>query len=160
MMKKLILPLILTLGFTGCASVPTVAPEHAGLIKTLTTPEAGKAVILVYREKSLKGAALKKDLWVNGECLGESARGVYFFKQVDGGRTHTVSTESEFSPNHLKVSTEVGKKYYVKQFIKMGVMTGGAGLEQVSTEEGEKEIAQLQPAKSGACSKARINVPA
>lgn len=159
-MKKLLAIALMSATFVGCASVQTIDAQHANLVQTLTTPESGKAVIFVYREKSLKGAALKKDLWVNGQCLGESARGVYFFKQVDGGQSHVVSTESEFSPNHLRVQTEAGKKYYVKQFIKMGAFVGGAGLEQVSESEGASQVAELQPAKTGACSKPVIKVPA
>jgi len=66
---------------------------------------------------------------------------------------HKISTESEFSPNDLLVKTDGGKNYFVRQYIKMGVFVGGAGLELVNVEEGKKEVATLSLAKAGTCSK-------
>jgi hypothetical protein len=47
---------------------------------------------------------------------------------------------------------EAGKNYFIRQYIKMGVFVGGAGLEQVPEEQGKKDIAQLEMAKPGKCS--------
>jgi hypothetical protein len=45
-----------------------------------------------------------------------------------------------------------GKNYFVRQFIKMGMFVGGAGVEQISEEQGKKDVAQLEMAKPGKCS--------
>ena len=82
----------------------------------------------VYRSNNIVGSALKKDIWVDGECLGETARGVFFYKEVDGNKNHTISTESEFSPNHLKIEVQSGKNYFIQQYIKLGFFVGGANL--------------------------------
>lgn len=62
--------------------------------------------------------------------------------QVIGNQSYKISTESEFSPNDLLLDTEVGKNYYVRQYIKMGVFVGGAGLEKVSEDEGQRVISK------------------
>jgi Protein of unknown function (DUF2846) len=126
--------------------------EASEAAKRFGPPSPGNAGVYVFRSGSF-GGALKKDVWINGECVGETAPNVFFFKEVRGGEEHKVSTESEFSPNDLLVKVTAGVNYFVRQFIKMGLFVGGAGLELVSEEEGKKEIAKLELAKGGVCSK-------
>lgn len=153
-MKKILTLAVLSTVMMGCASVATVDPQHARLVETLSTPDYGKAVIFVYRSNTMNGAALKRDLWINGECLGESARGVFFFKQVDGDKTHTVSTENMQEPTHLQVAVEAGKKYYFEQTA--GVFTT---LRQVGEAEGAYAVKTSTAAKMGNCGKMAITVP-
>jgi hypothetical protein len=47
------------------------------------------------------------------------------------------------------------KNYVFRQFIKMGVFVGGAGIEPVPEEQGKKDVAQLEMAKLGNCSGAK-----
>lgn len=72
---KILLPAILALTFVGCASVPQATPQLSQQAKKLDAPTEGKAAVYVYRSNSVLGAALKKDVWIDGECLGETARG-------------------------------------------------------------------------------------
>jgi hypothetical protein len=118
--------------------------------KEFNAPSQGNAGLYVYRN-SFVGKALKKDIWVDGKCVGESAPDVFFYTEVAGGK-HKIDTESEFSDNSLEVMMEAGKNYFVRQFIKMGVFVGGAGLEQVSESQGKTDVAALELAKSGKCS--------
>lgn len=122
--------------------------------KEFNTPGAGKAGLYVYRD-SFVGKALKKDIWVNGECLGESAPDVFFYTEVAGGKTHKIDTESEFSANALELATEANKNYFVRQYIKMGVFVGGAGLELIPEQQGKQDVAKLEMAKTGKCSSAK-----
>ncbi len=126
--------------------------EVSDAAKRFGPPSEGTAKIYVYRSGSF-GGALKKDIWINGECVGESAPNVFFVKEVKGETEQKVSTESEFSPNDLIVKVKAGMNYFVRQFIKMGLFVGGAGVELVSEEEGKKEVSALELAKSGTCSK-------
>lgn len=150
------LPLLMSIAFVGCASVPQANPQLAQQAKQLTTPTNGNAVIYVYRSNNVVGSALKKDVWVDGECLGETARGIFFYKEVSGNQEHIVSTESEFSPNHLKFKTEAGKNYFVQQYIKPGVFVGGSNLKLVDDTQGQKAISEYHLAEAGKCSKATI----
>jgi hypothetical protein len=137
---------------SGCASVPMQSAETSEAVKTFSPPSSGSAALYIYRSGSF-GGALKKDVWVDGKCVGETAPNIFFYQEVDGGVEHKISTESEFSPNDLLVTTESGKSYFVRQYMKFGVFVGGAGLELVSEEKGKAEVTKLKLAQSGNCSK-------
>lgn len=140
------------LTLTGCASVNMASQEESDKAKRFSAPSEGKAGLYVYRN-SFVGQALKKDIWVDGNCLGESAANVFFYTQVDGGKKHKIETESEFSPNALEVFMEAGKNYFVRQFIKLGAFVGGADLEEIPEEQGKADVAKLGLAQPGTCDK-------
>ena len=139
---------------TGCASVKMASKDESAKAKEFSAPSAGKAGVYIYRN-SFVGKALKKDIFIDGECVGESAPDVFFRAEVEGGKVHKIDTESEFSPNTIELMLDSGKNYFIRQFIKMGVLVGGAGLEQVTEEKGKADIAQLNLAKSGTCSSSK-----
>ena len=149
-----VVTLAATLLISGCASVEMASKAESAKAKEFNAPSQGNAGVYIYRD-SFVGKALKKDVWIDGKCIGESAPDVFFYTEVEGGKNHKVDTESEFSPNTLELMFEAGKKYFIRQFIKMGVFVGGAGLEQVPDEQGKKDVAKLELAKSGKCSAAR-----
>jgi hypothetical protein len=136
---------------TACTSVPMESKVKSELAKQYNSPSKGKAGLYVYRSGSF-GGALKKDVWLNGKCVGETAPNMFFYDEVEGNTEHKVSTESEFSPNDLLVKTESGKNYFVSQYIKMGVFVGGAGVELVDEEKGKKQVSKLDMAIKGKCS--------
>ncbi|MDX5377812.1 MAG: DUF2846 domain-containing protein [Halomonas sp.] len=137
---------------TGCASVNMASQQESSQAKQFEAPEEGMAGVYVFRKQSPFGAALKKDIWIDGECIGESARGVFFYHQVEGGQEHEVATESEFSPNTLSLMTESGNNYFVEQYIKIGAFVGGANLRLVDEEQGMEEVSKLSMATPGNCS--------
>ena len=140
------------LAMTGCASVPMEGMEETSIAKKFNPPVEGSSGLYIYRPSSL-GGALKKDIWVDGKCIGESAPYVFFYEEVEGDKSHKVSTESEFSPNDLIVKVKSGIHYFIRQYIKFGVFVGGAGLELVDEEKGKKEVSELDMATKGTCSK-------
>lgn len=139
---------------SGCASVEMASQADSAKAKQFSPPSKGNAGVYVYRD-SFIGKALKKDVWIDGHCVGESAPDVFFYTEVEGGKTHKVDTQSEFSPNTLELMFEAGKNYFIRQFIKMGVFVGGAGLEQIPEEQGKQAVAKLEMAKPGKCSAPR-----
>lgn len=143
-----------TLVISGCASVDMASKAESEKAKEFNPPSQGRAGVYIYRD-SFVGKALKKDVWIDGKCVGESAPDVFFYTEVEGGKTHKVDTESEFSPNTLELMFEAGKNYFLRQFIKMGVFVGGAGLEQIAEDEGKTAVSKLDMAKPGKCSAAR-----
>jgi uncharacterized protein YlaN (UPF0358 family) len=151
-MNTRLLLLVLSISlFAGCASVPMQTKEESLKAKEFTLPEEGFSGLYLYRSAGL-GAALKKDIWVNGKCIGETAPQMFFYEKVKSDEEYKISTESEFSPNELVIKPESGKNYFIEQYMKMGVFVGGAGLELVSEEDGKKEISKLELAKTGSCS--------
>jgi hypothetical protein len=146
-----ILSLAAALLISGCASVEMASQAESAKAKEFNPPTQGNAGVYIYRN-SWAGGALKKDIWIDGKCIGESAPDVFFYTEVDGGKTHKIDTESEFSPNALELAFESGKNYFIRQFIKMGLFVGGAGLEQIPEEQGKKDVMELNMAKPGKCS--------
>ena len=102
---RLLVVTALAVVLTGCASVSMESKEASEAAKKFPPPPAGQAGVYVYRSGSF-GAALKKDIWINGECVGESAPNVFFYKQVKAGTELKISTESEFSPNDLVITVK------------------------------------------------------
>ncbi|HIM40808.1 MAG TPA: DUF2846 domain-containing protein [Methylophaga aminisulfidivorans] len=153
-MKKVLFAAVLVAVtfLSGCASVPMESKENTALAKQFNTPSEGNSGLYVYRSGSF-GGALKKDVWVDGDCLGETAPDMFFYKEVKGDEQHKIATESEFSPNDLLLDTETGKNYFIRQYMKIGVFVGGAGVELVDEEKGKKDISSLNMAKIGTCSK-------
>ena len=139
--------------FAGCSTVPLEPKKVAESAKAFNPPPKGKAGLYVYRD-SIFGAALKKDIWIDNKCLGQSATKVFFYKPVKGNQEHVIATESEFSPNKLTLKTKSGKNYFIRQYIKMGVFVGGANLEVVDAKKAKKAIRELNMAKNGTCRKA------
>ncbi|HEY1029683.1 MAG TPA: DUF2846 domain-containing protein [Pseudomonas sp.] len=151
-MKKLTSAAFAASLLAGCASVPMEDKNASAAAKQFPAPPAGSAGLYIYRTSGF-GTALKKDIWINDKCVGESAPSLFFYEQVKGDTEHKVSTESEFSPNDLLVKTESGKNYFVRQYIKMGVFVGGAGLELVDEQAGMKAVSKLEMARKGKCSR-------
>ena len=151
MMRKIAFVILLSALFTGCASVQMESKEDSAKAKQFAQPQAGNSGLYIYRD-SFVGKALKKDIWVNGKCVGESAPDVFFYTEVAGGKEHSISTESEFSPNTMMLFVDAGKNYFIRQYLKLGMFVGGAGLESIPAEEGKAAVAKLELAKPGTCS--------
>jgi hypothetical protein len=151
MFKNLTLAALTAMLFTGCASVQMESKEASQKAKQFAQPSAGQSGLYIYRD-SFVGKALKKDIWVDGKCVGESAPDVFFRTEVAGNQNHTIATESEFSPNTLSLFTEAGRNYYIRQYIKLGAFVGGADLELIPEEQGKTAVSKLELATPGTCS--------
>lgn len=136
--------------FSGCASVEMADKTASAKAKEFNAPRQGQAGLYIYRD-GFAGKAIKKDLWVDGKCLGEGASDVFFYTEVEGGKVHKIDTESEFSPNSLEMSFESGRNYFVRQFIKMGFLVGGTRVEPVTEDIGKKAVVGLEMARPGKC---------
>lgn len=67
---------------TGCASV-NMAPENASkAAKGFSPPSKDMAGMYLYRDNSIVGSGLKKDIWIDGKCIGETARGSFSTKRL------------------------------------------------------------------------------
>jgi uncharacterized protein YceK len=152
-MKKILLATIVSsVILSGCSSVPMESKELTKSAQSFSAPSVDNSGIYVYRKNSMLGAALKKDVLIDGSCVGETAPGIFFYQEVAGNEPHTISTESEFSNNDLVINAESGQLYFVEQFIKMGAFVGGAGLQEVDEKIGKEEVLKINLAKKGTCS--------
>lgn len=152
MLQRIFFILLATILFSGCASVPMESKEASDRAKLFPPPSPGKSGLYIYRDSNL-GGALKKDIWVNGKCIGESAPKVFFYEEVLSNQAHKITTESEFSPNELFLTTDKDTNYFIRQYIKLGVFVGGANLEIVNDAIGKEAIRSLELARQGNCSR-------
>jgi hypothetical protein len=151
MYRKIALVVMTTSLFAGCASVPMESTERSNSLKSFNPPQDGNAALYIYRSGVL-GGALKKDVWLDGKCVGETAPDIFFYEEVEGGKPHKVSTESEFSPNDMDIYAEAGKTYFIEQYLKMGLFVGGADLKLVDETTGKAAVSGLKLAQKGNCS--------
>jgi hypothetical protein len=84
MNNKIINAVLLSLLLVGCASVPMESADKTSAAKQFPTPSEGKAGLYLYRYGTF-GAALKKDIWLDGKCVGETARNTFFYEEVEAG---------------------------------------------------------------------------
>lgn len=147
MKKFLILSLLV---ITGCSAVPLAPPHENIKAKDFSKPSYGKSGLYVYRDGIL-GAALKKDLHINNECIGATQANTFFYKEIDGDKDYEISTESEFSPNKINLRSVSGENHFVRQYIKVGVFVGGANLEIVEPATAMQAISRLNLGVSGSC---------
>ncbi|OPH33763.1 DUF2846 domain-containing protein [Moraxella atlantae] len=131
-MKKIIVLSTIVFLFTDCASVPLANKQTGDVAKQFILPPVDKAGLYIYRIGGI-GASLKKDIKINGNCVGESTPNTFFYQQVPGNQEYTITTESEFSPNAIKLFAKGGSNYFIKQYIKPGLLVGGANLKIVDS---------------------------
>ncbi|WP_282341466.1 DUF2846 domain-containing protein [Pseudomonas sp. PS02288] len=125
---------LLTLG--GCASVPKGDPAQDAALKTFqVAPD--KSAIYVYRNESM-GAAVKMDVAIDGQAIGQTAAKTYLFKEVAPGK-HTITSEAENTAT-LEVNTLAGKPTFVWQEVKMGVLSARSKLNLVDAEQGKTGV--------------------
>lgn len=132
--------------FSGCATVTMEPKEVSDKAKLFNPPSEGNAGIYIFRD-SIVGTTLVKSVWVNDKFIGRTAIKTFFYEEVQGGQEHKISTESEFSPNDLHLAVKEGKHYFIRQYIKPGLVIGGANLEIVEEKEGREIISVLEMAK-------------
>jgi len=142
---------MMNLVFTGCApSTKLENEEVTQRVKEFPAPNQRNAGVYVYRS-SYYGKLLPKDIWVDEKCLGTSEGYTMFYTQVLSNQEYTITTQSEFSPNSLKVFMEARKNYFIRQYIKPGIFILGANLEVVDELEAKETIKNLLLAVNGLC---------
>lgn len=143
-MFKLVAALTVSLAFVGCASVPMGDPKQDAALKTFQVP-AGKAGIYVYRNETM-GAAIKMDVLVDGQNIGETAANTYLYREVAPGK-HTVASKAE-NTDTVEVDVKPGTLAFIWQEVKMGLMVARTKLHVVSEQEGKKGVMETKLAVS------------
>ena len=129
----------------GCASVKMASKEEDTALKNFTLPPSDKAGLYIFRNSFL-GQAVSREIYVDSVFIGKTANGVYFYLEISPG-THTISTESEFGENSVMLEAEGGKNYFAEQYIKVGIFSGGAGIEMVDESVGMQQVLDCELAE-------------
>jgi len=130
---------------SSCASVKMASKEEDTTLKDFKLPSSDRAGLYIFRNSFL-GQMLSRPLYVDGNLIGETANGVYFYLDLSPGK-HFISTESEFGKNSVVFEAEGGKNYFAEQFIKMGIFSGGSDVEMVDEKVGMQQVLDCELAE-------------
>ena len=143
-MLRILASMILTLTMIGCASVPMGDPKQDASLKTFN-PKPDVSGIYIYRNESM-GAAVRMDVEIDGQPIGQTAAHTYFYKELPPGK-HIVTSKAENSDT-IEFDTVAGKLYFIWQEVKMGLLYARTKLHLVSEEEGKKGVLDSKLAAS------------
>jgi len=143
-MKNLAAILCIAVSLVGCASVPMGDARQDATLKSFAiAPD--KAGIYVYRNEGF-GAAVKMDVELDGQPIGQTAAKTYLYKEVSPGK-HVVTSKSE-NTDSIELDSKPGTLSYVWQEVKMGLLYARTKLHLVSEEEGKKGVLESQLAET------------
>lgn len=126
-------------------SVIQMAPvDEDAKAKSFAVPK-DKSWIYVYRDE-LYGTEISQAVALNGELAGQTGPRTYFMWEVDPG-FHEVSAIAK-NTSTLKLSTEPGKAYFVRQQVKFGLGEARTQLQQVGEGSGRKGVGECMRVQS------------
>lgn len=143
-MKKLFAVAAIAVNLVGCASVNMGSPQQDAAAKAFKAP-ADKAGIYVYRNETM-GAAIKMEVTIDGQRVGETAAKTYLYKEVAPGK-HTVESKAE-NTDKIDVEAKPGMLYFIWQEVKMGVLGARNKLQLVSEADGKKGVSETKLAET------------
>jgi hypothetical protein len=130
--------LLLVTFIAGCAATGPKMSEMKSTIPALS-PDQGR--IYFYRTTSMLGAAVSADLRLNGDVVGRSQRGAFFYVDRPAGNYEVASsTETE---KKLSFALDAGETKYVRTYVGVGVVVGRIVPELVNADEASKEMDNL-----------------
>jgi hypothetical protein len=120
-------PRLLFLGLAaliaGCAS----GPKYADVQSAIPAPDPAQGRLYFFREASGLGAAVQPAILLNGEKVGDSVPGGFFFvDRVPGEYVASASTEVE---RRVTVSLRAGATEYLRTRVTFGALVGHVQVE-------------------------------
>jgi hypothetical protein len=135
--------LFVGLAVAGCATVPMASVEEDRRIKSLAAPaEAG--LIYLYRNESF-GGGVHMDVTMDGWAAGQTGPKTFMVWQVSPG-THTILSKAE-NETRLSIDVLAGRKYFIWQEVKVGVLYARSSLHLVPDAQGMKGVNECQLVK-------------
>lgn len=130
--------LMLVAALCGCAAS---GPKHEEMRDTIPAIGPGSGRIFFYRDSSIFGAAVQPEIRLNGEVVGRSTRGGFFYVDRPPG-AYEVATATEVERN-LSFTLEAGETRYVKTSVSMGALVGRVTPELIDAQQAVGELAGL-----------------
>lgn len=122
----------------GCAAS---GPKMSEIKSTIPAVGKDQGRIYFYRTASMLGAAVTADLRLNGDVVGRSTRGSFFFVDRPAGNFEVAtSTETE---KKVTFALSDGETKYVRTYVGMGLFVGRIIPELVNADQADKEMADL-----------------
>lgn len=122
--------------------------------KEFSEPPKGMSNIYIYRKPSTTSLTqgIKRGLWIDKSCIGDTASSSFFKIQVKTNESHNLSTESEYSNNDIRIELSKDGNYFYEQEFTMGMTVPVSNLVEIEEEVAINDIKILSLAKNGKCS--------
>ncbi|MGF6976543.1 hypothetical protein QFZ94_004993 [Paraburkholderia sp. JPY465] len=122
---------------SGCAS----GPQYKDVASSIPTLKEAQGRIYFYRSSSMFGAAMQPAINLNGQDVGKSQPGGFFFVDEPAGQ-YVVSTTTE-TKKTLSFKLDAGETKYVKTSVGLGLLVGRIIPTLESSDEATKDIQDL-----------------
>ena len=122
---------------SGCAS----GPQYKEVASSIPTLKEAQGRIYFYRSSSMIGAALQPTIKVNGDPVGKSQPGGFFYVDEPAGQ-YVVSTATE-TEKSVSFKLDAGETKYVKTSVGFGLLVGRIIPSIESPDEALKNLEDL-----------------
>jgi hypothetical protein len=116
------------------------APADSARLKRLAAPPDA-AVVYLYRNESF-GAAIHMDVEIDGRAAGQTVAKSYMVWQLSPG-SHRLVSRAE-NDHDLTIDISPGRRYFVWQEVKMGVLSARSRLQQVAESQGQAGVDECE----------------
>lgn len=134
---KLFLAFAVALLAVGCAT----GIKHSEMATSIPVMKNEEGRIYFFRSASLFGSAMQPDIRLNGEVVGESKPGGFFF--VDRPAGNYVASAATETEKTLSFVLDAGETKYVRSSASLGVVVGRVVLELETPEKAKEELSSL-----------------
>jgi len=131
----LALSVVATLG--ACAS----GPKYSEVQQSFPALGADHGRIYFFRSSSMLGAAIQPAIWLNGEVVGQSQPGSFFF--VDRAAGEFVASTSTETEKTASFALAAGETKYIRSSPSLGVLIGRINLSPEDPATAKAEIETL-----------------
>ena len=122
---------------TGCAT----GPKFSDTASSMPALKAGDGRIFFYRSNSMLGAAIQPDVRLNGEVVGPSKPGGFFYvDRPAGSYSAATSTETEKT---VSFQLDAGESKYIKMTPGFGVVVGRMVMSVESAQTARPELESM-----------------
>lgn len=139
-MKRNLLKLaaaVAVVALAGCAT----GVKYGQMATSMPTVKTTEGRVYFFRSSSMFGAAVQPEIKLNGQVVGKSQPGGFFYVDRPVGKyTAAAATETE---KELTFVLEAGETKYIRTSPSMGLMVGRINLELETAEKAKAELADL-----------------
>jgi hypothetical protein len=122
----------------GCAATGAKYDQVASSMPAL---KANEGRVYIMRDSGMFGAAMQPEINLNGQVVGKSQPGGFFYVDRPAGNyTATATTETEKA---LTFTLAPGETKYVRSYVTMGALVGRVNLELLDPDKGRSLLAGL-----------------
>lgn len=132
--RALVASAFVALVASGCAS----GPQYKEVASSIPTLKEAQGRIYFYRSGSMFGAALQPSINVNGQAVGKSQPGGFFYADEPAGQ-YVVSTTTE-TEKTVSFKLDAGETKYVKTSVGFGLLVGRVIPTLESADEAAKNL--------------------